>query len=695
MALGPRNEEDDIEFDKYDLQTATDRLFLIIDGEETYISPHDEQLAIRLLQRFPNAARTLAQDGGELLLHVACGNHAPEALIQALLQAWLDAMSTRTQIIDDWEIDEVMRPLPLHTACRFSRSLKTIQMLVEAWPMSLQQVYMDIKNLQCLPLHRHLENDTVNLEIVRYLVQQWPESLNVSMWEVDGFYALHLACTNGLPPIIIQFLADQWPKAVRIMTPTKDLPLHIACGIAKTSVETISHLIQMWPESLQVRDWDAYLPLHVACCKNAQNTDMIALLLAKGPQAVCEACPKTGHLPLHLACRVQATLAVLRLLVEAWPAAMFVQDKYLFLPLHYACRKINEISDTEETQSHLERVKLLVEPRPEYLHTQTKIGMLPLHWACLEPMASTNVIRYLVESYPTTVFVRDHKGRLPLHLACAQTTGEPPLEVIQCLVRAWPESIHIPQGKDKRTYCDIEQSESGKHDFDGLPALPLDLVCQAVTTKQRAQPLPELLLLLTNDIPPLHFACAHSWIPARLTTIQYLSLIYPHDRMRFHDGKLPFHHLCLVGAPRCLLEQWPDAISTSTTDTGDFPLHCYLLSNFIVATSNTTTATENSTTTQAQQTSCSDWSAAVLYLAERYPAAMRSSNRNGWLPVHLAAIQDAPLDVLFHLLREVPESVMRPPNVVDQPPVLSIIRKRRRSNKNFSFRNHRNNTYNK
>ncbi len=119
------------------------------------------------------------------------------------------------------------------------------------------------------------------------------------------------------------------------------------------------------------------------------------------------------------------------------------------------------------------------------------------------------------------------------------------------------------------------------HDFDGLHALALDLVCKAATSKQLSQPSTKLFLLLTRQVPPLHFAAAHAWIPTRLTTIQYLSLIYLSDRMRFHDGKLPFHLLCRAGAPRFflqlwLLEEWPNAIFAVTTDTCDYPLHCYL-----------------------------------------------------------------------------------------------------------------------
>jgi len=412
--------------------------------------------------------------------------------------------------------------------------------------------------------------------------------------------------------VIIQYLADQWPEAVR----WKYLPLHLACRTAGIPLETISYLIQLWPESIQVRDCWGYLPLHKACCNNnRQNADLIAFLIDKWPQAVREACPQTDALPLHLVCKAQqdaqVSLEVLKLLVEAWPDALLVQDQNGFLPLHYVCRNGKMTSNTEGLQPSLETIKLLVEPRPECLQIQTKLGMLPLHWACFDLITSTDVICYLVESYPKAAFVQDKKGRLPLHLACAQTRSDPPLAAIQCLVQAWPESVHIPQGEDNSDadsdYFSEDDSDderdNGDHMFDDMQALALDLVCMSATSEiQRAQPLPELLLLLTNEIPPLHFACTLAWIPARLTTIQYMSTIYPNDRMRFHDGKLPFHHLCRAGAPRSCFEWWleqcPEAISRRTTDTGDFPLHCFLSSSRMTIASTTTTELDLSINTQ-------------------------------------------------------------------------------------------------
>jgi len=167
------------------------------------------------------------------------------------------------------------------------------------------------------------------------------------------------------------------------------------------------------------------------------------------------------------------------------------------------------------------------------------------------------------------------------------------------------------------------------HKFDGVQALPLELVCMAVDSKQWPQPSPKLLLLLMNEVPPLHFASAHAWISMRWTTIQCLFSIYPN--MQFHDGKLPFHHLCHAGVPCCLLEWWleecPDAISSPTMDTSNYPLHCYLSSSL------TTTSTDMELLSTLQ----TSYSSMVIYLAEQYPVAMHSTNCMGWLPLHIAA----------------------------------------------------------
>jgi len=232
-----------------------------------------------------------------------------------------------------------------------------------------------------------------------------------------------------------------------------------------------------------------------------------------------------------------------------------------------------------------------------------------------------------------------------LHLACTQVADGPPIETIKCLVHAWPESACVPQWRP--------DDDKDADDYYPL-ALALDLVCMTAT-----QPSSELLLLLlTNKIPPLHFACGHVWGKHRTTTIHHLSKIFPHDRMRFYHGKLPFHYACHARAPYDFLKWWldqcPDAVRTPTIDTNDFPLHCYLTRNVLIKGITLNHQIEEWLEEQEQEQQ-SSFLSAVMYLTIQYPDAMRSTNRMGWLPLHTAALHDAPLDVVFHLARQVPE----------------------------------------
>jgi len=298
-----------------------------------------------------------------------------------------------------------------------------------------------------------------------------------------------------------------------------------------------------------------------------------------------------------------------------------------------------------------------VEAWPESLKVAAYQDMLPLHCACFSPTASTDVIRYLVDAYPEAVHSYDDRHRLPLHLVCAQDTmAAIPLETIECLVQAWPDSVRMRHKHVDIVWCqdgftgDDIDSESGDRESDAVPGLALDLACAAAA--EGGRPSPEMIRVLTSDMPPLHFACTYlwtTWTPVRMATLAYLAPLFPNDPMHFHHDMLPLHCACLVGAPRSVLEwlvkQYPEAIRMATTDVGNLPLHCYL-----------------SSTTMVNRRISMDYSAeppshlsAVEYLLEQYPDAVYRPNRMGWLPLHVAAMHNAPLDVLFRLTRRVPE----------------------------------------
>jgi len=68
------DDDEDIDIEDYDLQTATKKLFKIL----RLFSRDDKELAIELLRRFPDAAKTFSMQDGQLLLHVACFNNVPK-----------------------------------------------------------------------------------------------------------------------------------------------------------------------------------------------------------------------------------------------------------------------------------------------------------------------------------------------------------------------------------------------------------------------------------------------------------------------------------------------------------------------------------------------------------------------------------------------------------------------------------------
>jgi len=384
-----------------------------------------------------------------------------------------------------------------------------------------------------------------------------------------------------------------------------------------------------------------------------------------------------GFLPLHDACLSEGvTIDIIRYLIDLHPDAIQALDDKMRLPLHMACEG--------HSGGELEIFETLVEAWPESLQARTIDGRLPLHVACSSENMSDDIILYLIESYPAALQVRDNKMQLPLHLACrcrAQNS-----DVIDCLVRAWPESVHVSAifidfDGDKQNNNDADEQnnnddEEHKHNIkEGILVLPLDLRVKLSDLLQesgenRLRYLnAELVPILTNGIPPCHFACMHpctSWYPFRLKTLETLHDFFPHleEWQRFYDGMLAFHCACRAGAPESFL-QWcaqqnPEALVTSTMDMANTPLHCYLLSwtsNQIVLATTTidTTTTTTTTTIHSNQIHQNMSLSAVQYLVEKHPIALQSSNRQGFLPLHMAGMCDVPLDILFYLAREHPE----------------------------------------
>jgi hypothetical protein len=65
-----------------------------------------------------------------------------------------------------------------------------------------------------LPLHFECYHNAP-LEVLQFLVEQWPEAITV---DADGLLALHITYQLMAPLKVIQYLVEQWPEAAKTMT---------------------------------------------------------------------------------------------------------------------------------------------------------------------------------------------------------------------------------------------------------------------------------------------------------------------------------------------------------------------------------------------------------------------------------------------------------------------------------------------
>jgi len=169
--------------------------------------------------------------------------------------------------------------------------------------------------------------------------------------------ALHCACIHGRYLDLIQFLAEQWPEAVKQIKREYrgGIPLMLLLHEGNTTVETVTFLINMWPESVKEKclEYDETCLLTALKYQNIENVEIILLLIEQWPDAI-RIPDKIGRLPLHWALVHGAPLAVLNLMVKTFPASVRVLDRTGHLPLHFALQCTGALDVT----GYLEFIKL-------------------------------------------------------------------------------------------------------------------------------------------------------------------------------------------------------------------------------------------------------------------------------------------------------------------------------------------------
>jgi ankyrin repeat protein len=149
-----------------------------------------------------------------------------------------------------------------------------------------------------------------NIEVVKYLVEQWPEGIRTA----DNYLRtpLHMAALMGKIEMV-RFLVESCPDGVRDRNIDLDTPLHwAAMGDGKTDV--VKFLVDQWPAGMRERNNEMKTPLHLAAM--AGKTDVVKFLVEQWPEGIREG-DNGLKTPLDLAV-IAGKTDVVKLLVERW-----------------------------------------------------------------------------------------------------------------------------------------------------------------------------------------------------------------------------------------------------------------------------------------------------------------------------------------------------------------------------------------
>ena len=285
--------------------------------------------------------------------------------------------------------------------------------------------------------------------------------------------------------------------------------------------------------------------LHWACC-NDSPAHLLASLVDAHPGALLME-DSEGNCPLHAACRWDAPLDVVTLLIRAGRERCRHQSDGTVSPVD-PCRRVNSA------------------------------GRTPLHYSCDSMPPSSpdrlcpDAVRAVVTSYPDALFVREtDEGMTPLHLACQD--GARNARVIEALLGALPTGallraisvenrnlclpIHLffpPFAMTISSYlCRIGSARGSEvrnkasrpeNDLELRERLMLETCIRVMNLFLRDAQHSDLSCN-SNKFQILHACCFAGWKHCPNIFLRLALRLYPPQLLeRDRDGNLPLHLAC-------------------------------------------------------------------------------------------------------------------------------------------------------
>ena len=162
-------------------------------------------------------------------------------------------------------------------------------------------------------------------------------------------------------------------------------------------------------------------------------------------------------LPLHQATVNGAPLSCIRALVHAYPSALRqVESSFQRLPLHCACRK----------QASADVIEYLVQKSKSACLQADSMNRLPLHYA-LTNGADESVVQTLMRSHPQAAKGCDVLGWTPVHIALS--VGASP-SLCQLLLEQHPESVLIRTNRGTSMRSVIPRKAPNRQELQSMVA---------------------------------------------------------------------------------------------------------------------------------------------------------------------------------------------------------------------------------
>ena len=460
--------------------------------------------------------------------------------------------------------------------------------------------------------HAACMNKYVTSEIIEYLLDAFPlvDNLSTSYFcqeETTTSYALHCACYNNNCP----------NEVIKLLVKNNSVALNHFCLVG---------------EGVQCEDYDNYirgLPLHYYLERKNVGVDTVKMLVETCPQTLGDVGDMSVPL-IHVAMSNRniniddlRDIIIFFLGQEQSSQIMRMRDIENSTPLHKVCQKEGLT---------LELFQLIFNAWPEAIFVTDDCGFLPIHDLCynnqLDDTASLDILRFMLNIGPTLLRETDYNGYLPIHHAVTGKSNA----FCKILIDAHPESAMA------RTR---------------LGSLPIHRACLYWSRDDIVDTIQYLL--------ELHPACIQArdgrgWLPihnvASGVNTKAVELLLMHDpsaaskETTSESRHLPLHIACLngkIGAVQSLFDAYPEAILTRNRN-GKTPIDLAREWAERVGTMSQTVVpfleTQLAYAEKAQDT-----------------AIMTTLDENGWLPLHRALKDNAPLGSIKVLVKGNPSAV--------------------------------------